>query len=335
MTVERRTLPDRETLRRAYMEPCRPFVVSDLFAGDPLRDVNTLARARELWGDVELRFRSEYLEAFLARAGLPSARAAPPRVLRLAEYLDASPNGDEVDATLLCSEEPTPPAIAAAFAVPSVAEWPDDPPLTQLFAGRRGQHAQLHFDGDGRHGFLYQVYGRKRVMLFPAAASRRLLPFGVYGGWFVDRLSAAEREDLLAFARGCEVVLEPGEALFIPAFAYHYVEYVDDAMSLSLDFGRNRWVRLLAAAFPHTSHMPIVGARLLDPEALEREHPGFLAELERRTEALPADARERRGALEALAGSLAGDSADAGRAPLEEVLLAAEAAGFRRGAAQK
>jgi hypothetical protein len=333
--IERRSLPDRETLLRDYMRPCRPFVAEDLFAGERIREVRSPVAARELWADVELHFRSEYLEAFLSRAGLDTARAAPPRRMTLATYLDLVAPEEHADSTLLCSEEPAPPAIAATFAIPSVVEGPDDPPYTQVFLGRRGQHAHLHFDGDGRHGFLYQVYGRKRVLLFPPASARRLQPFGVYSGWFVDRLTAEERTALLAFADGCELVLEPGEALFLPAFAYHYVEYVEDAMSISVDFGRNRWVRQLVDAFPHTSHLPLVGARLVDDERLTEEHPGFLAELERTVASLPADARDRRTALAALAARLCGDSADGVRSPLEEVLLAAESAGFRRGTSRR
>lgn len=332
MKLERGPLPDRETLLREALRPARAMVVTDLFAGDRLREVQTAAQACALWGDAELRFRGEYLEAFLARAGVAAAQAAATRRMRLGEYLGGEALGGEGEA-LLCSEEPTPPAIAATFRLPDVADCFDDPPLSQLFVGRRGQHAHLHYDGDGRHGFLYQVFGRKRVLLFTAGHAAKLLPFGVYSGWFVDRMSDAERAELLGFAGGVEVVLEPGEALFIPAFAYHSVEYLDDAMSVSVDFGRNRWVRLLVDGFPHTSHLPVVGARLLDPERVEREHPGFLAELERVASSSPADPRERRRALEALAAVLLG-GARAARAPLEEVLLAVEQAGFRRGAAR-
>lgn len=334
LEIERRSLPDRDTLLRDFLRPGRPFIATDLFAGEKLREVRSPATARELWADVELRFRSEYLEAFLARAGTATARATEPRRLTLAAYLDLDLPEGHADASLLCSEEAVPPAIAATFRLPSIVEWPDDPPYAQVFLGRRGQHAHLHFDGDGRHGFLFQVYGRKRVLVFDPSSARRLQPFGVYSGWFVDRLTAEERAALVSFARGVEVVLEPGEALFLPAFAYHYVEYVDDAMSISIDFGRNRWVRGLVDVFPHTSHLPLVGARVVDDERVEREQPGFLAELAERLANPPVDPRERRATLEALAARLHGGSALDVRSPLEEVVLAAEAAGFRRGSSR-
>src|SRR5690606_30389645 len=147
-------LPDRDAFWEDYARVARPVVVTDLFRGEAIREVHTLAQASALWGEVELRFRGEYLEAFLARSGLAAAPAAQERRMRLREYLagaelDASPArsasspaGSDAGA-LLCSEEPVPPEIAARFSVPEVAGAADDPPVTQLFLGRRGQHAHL------------------------------------------------------------------------------------------------------------------------------------------------------------------------------------------------
>ncbi|MEE3326912.1 MAG: cupin-like domain-containing protein [Myxococcota bacterium] len=302
-------MPDPKSFTELYLKRGRPVVIQNLFAGQPIRDIQTAAAARDSWGNEEFRIRSEYIHAYLSEIGIADAPIEEPRKMTLSDYLDFSEKNP--DTRLLCTEEPATDRLLETFEWPQAVLESEDPPVAQVFFGNRGNHAHLHFDGDCRHGLLYQVYGRKSIFLVSAEQQARLMPFGLYSGWFIDRLSRKEREALTRFVEGEWVTLEPGETLFLPAFMSHYVEYVEDGMSISIDFGRNRAIKKLYDAFPHTRHLQLVGSRLLDLEKLEREHPGFQADLTALILCLPRDSSVRRESLRRQAIRLWGQDAEA------------------------
>ncbi|MCY7330278.1 MAG: cupin-like domain-containing protein, partial [Saprospiraceae bacterium] len=88
---------------------------------------------------------------------------------------------------------------------------------------------------DMSHVFLNQIYGRKRVILFAPDQSRLLYrhPFTVASYVDVNRPDFG-RYPALAFAKGYEVTLEPGETVYIPSGYWHYIEYTDGGYSISL-----------------------------------------------------------------------------------------------------
>ena len=307
--IERIQMPDPKSFTELYLKRGRPVVIQNLFAGQPIRDIQTAAAARDRWGNEEFRIRSEYIHTYLSEIGIADAPLEEPRKMTLSDYLDFSEKNP--DTRLLCTEEPATDRLLETFEWPQAVLESEDPPVAQVFFGNRGNHAHLHFDGDCRHGLLYQVYGRKTIFLVPVEQQVRLMSFGLYSGWFIDRLSRKEREALTRYVEDTWVTLEPGETLFLPAFMSHYVEYVDDGMSISIDFGRNRAIKKLHDAFPRTRHLQLVGSRLLDLERLEREHPGFQANLTALILCLPRDASVRREALRRQAIRLWGKDAEA------------------------
>jgi hypothetical protein len=93
----------------------------------------------------------------------------------------------------------------------------------------------MHYDVDLSHVFLNQIHGRKRVILFSPDQSRHLyhLPFTVAS--HVNILDPDfKKHPALAHVRGQEVMLEPGETLFIPRGYWHNIEYTDGGYSISL-----------------------------------------------------------------------------------------------------
>jgi lysine-specific demethylase 8 len=69
-----------------------------------------------------------------------------------------------------------------------------------------------------------------------------------------------------------DIVLEPGETLFMPPCFWHHVEYVDLAMSFNIRFGRNRYTRWLRDEV-HRDHIrQAISAKLLDPVQVEEHY---------------------------------------------------------------
>lgn len=113
-----------------------------------------------------------------------------------------------------------------------------------LWVGAAGHQECLHYDPTD--GTLIQLYGRKRVILFPPSQTRNLYPFPVsvhlrHGmklrSWFSQVYP--ENPDLQAFpnfrhalSHWYDVILEQGEALYIPVGWWHEVISLGDPTDL-------------------------------------------------------------------------------------------------------
>ena len=90
---------------------------------------------------------------------------------------------------LCCTEYDTPARLLASFQLPQACrvtsperdevfglpkKYGDFDLMTALFVANAGNVGHLHFDGDQRQVLLHQVYGRKRVVLFPPASAIHL-----------------------------------------------------------------------------------------------------------------------------------------------------------------
>ena len=112
-----------------------------------------------------------------------------------------------------------------------------------LFVGGQGSITHMHFDIDLSHILHTQFSGRKRVLLFPFEEQKKLYrkPWEVLS--LVDFSHYADvnrsKVDYAAFpalnlAKGMDVVLEPGDTLFMPAGYWHHMEYIDSGFAMSL-----------------------------------------------------------------------------------------------------
>jgi Cupin-like domain len=111
-------------------------------------------------------------------------------------------------------------------------------PTMNLWFGAADNVSPLHFDQ--ARNLLCQVVGRKRIALFSPDDFENLYA-SPPGGAVPPHLSQVniEAPDLarfprLAHARRIDVTIEPGEALYIPAFWWHQVYSLDLAMSVNI-----------------------------------------------------------------------------------------------------
>ena len=103
------------------------------------------------------------------------------------------------------------------------------------FFGCRGATTPLHYDIDMGCVLHTVIRGRRRVRLFGPEQSRALYrhPFTVRS--YTD-LNDPDYDTFpaLAHGRGYEVLLEPGQTLFMPSGYWHEFHYADAGMGLSL-----------------------------------------------------------------------------------------------------
>lgn len=112
-----------------------------------------------------------------------------------------------------------------------------------LFVGGQGSITHMHFDIDLSHILHTQFMGKKRVLLFPNEEQYKLYrkPFEVLSIADFSKYYDAEetKVDLkefpaLAYANGYDIILEPGDTLFMPGGYWHHMEYMESGFAMSL-----------------------------------------------------------------------------------------------------
>ncbi len=133
----------------------------------------------------------------------------------------------------------------------------------------------LHFDGF--HNIFSQIRGRKRILLFPPSDYLSFYPpldnsLGIpeYSKVNPDFFSL-ELFPKFPWQEKIEVLLQPGEIIYIPPFWWHYVTAVDENISLSffytieiLDFFRQKsLLKTILNIAPHFLYNAISSRRSL------------------------------------------------------------------------
>lgn len=123
------------------------------------------------------------------------------------------------------------------------------PETTALWIGPAGTLTQLHHDWC--NALFVQLHGRKEFTLIPANQApyvyNRFQRFADVNPKHWDQ----EQFPLFAHATPQTIVLEPGDALFIPVGWWHQVESLD--VSISMTFSNFIWNNVYPWAFPKES----------------------------------------------------------------------------------
>jgi Cupin-like domain len=289
-TIERIALPDRETFFREYVFKRKPVVITNLFANDPIARVRTLQDAKDAFGEMKLLVRQEYM----------STRNTPARhvtsVMTFNEYWDHIHN--DPNSNLLCTEYDIPAPLMMLFKLPDVCRandigqpeildfprrYGDHDLFENIFIAGRNNRAHIHYDGDHRQVFLYQVFGRKEVILLPPAGGARFRPLDQYNlDLHLHTMSHEERMKIVDEADGYRTVIEPGETIYMPMLIWHYLEYVDDAMSFNVRFGRNKFGRFLCIDnFHRDYYLQTFASHLADTQLVDTKYADAIAAITR------------------------------------------------------
>ena len=113
------------------------------------------------------------------------------------------------------------------------------PPQVNLWAGSAGVTATTHYDIE--YNFFLQSFGRKRFILLPPEQHHNMyLQSSLHPQWRqsqatnINNSKSLRLYPLLHRAVAQEVVLEPGDLLFIPPFHLHSVQALTPAISVNV-----------------------------------------------------------------------------------------------------
>lgn len=226
--VERRTGLSPEVFATEFLQPMLPVVLTDLTADWPAREKWTIEHFKNQHGHLQVPVVSNNY----SKPG--KGYMAPDRVISFREFLEIIESGPTDLRIFLWNIFRVAPELRHDFRIPTIMDgFVDELPF--MFFGGEGSKVALHYDIDMSHVFLNQIHGRKRVLLFAPDQSRNLYrhPFTVAS--YVDlNHPDYSKYPALNNARGYEVILQPGETLFMPSGYWHYIEYTDGGYSISL-----------------------------------------------------------------------------------------------------
>ena len=262
--IDRIPAPDPDDLDHRFVRTGTPVVLTGLFSRAAVRRFADPQIARAELGHLPLPATPEPVDEAV------HGRDTPPRTMAFAELYDeltaaaaraAHPGqpGPGTRPRRVCVEHDTPPPLAAAMPPPYLGlGMPQDPWISYMFLAGPGNVTHLHYDRDLRNVVMVQVFGHKRYVLIDAAETRKLVPGAspdapYASGLYLQHFSPAELGSFLRYTNAWDCVLGPGEALLIPATTWHYVEYLDVALSVSFRLRRNPYLERLAASVPRPS----------------------------------------------------------------------------------
>jgi len=121
--------------------------------------------------------------------------------------------------------------------------------VSNLYVGAGGNRSLLHYDET--HSLLMMMEGRKRFILFPPSQSGLMYAYSFFNlralleNRVVDSRVDCSAPDLERFpglgrAQGIAGWLEDGQALFIPAGTWHYIEAESLNVSVNYFWLQNR-----------------------------------------------------------------------------------------------
>lgn len=287
--IERIPAPAPEMFREEYLLKRKPVILTGLFDGQEITKFKTVEAARAQFGHLPLSVQDEYVTGVTKAASAVGAEPEQPQTMTLNDYLDfvhANPGTRK-----MCSERPTPPEVLSLFALPPYDGYEDA--ISSYFIGNQGNFAHLHFDGDYRHVFFYQVFGTKRIILIPPSQALKLNAVGNQGGWNLENFSEEDKRDFVRFVRGYDCILEAGEVLFMPACIWHYLEYTTTSMSFNLRFGRNEYTRFFANSFHMNVYLQNIAEMMVNTEVARRDYAQVFAQLRGAYSASYASSEER------------------------------------------
>lgn len=242
-SLEKVTGLDRASFIENYLKPLRPVVFTDLTKDWPALHNWSVESFKQKYGTLKVSVYSG------SRTRVGEGYVEPNNHMPFGEFLDMLVSPEPCDLRLfLFNIFKHAPELRRDFSLPNITDgFYNDFPF--MYFGGKGSRVAMHYDIDLSHVFLNQIHGRKRVVLFSHDQSRLIyqLPYTVAS--YIDINNPDyERYPALRLVKGAEVILNPGETLFIPSGYWYYIEYIEGGYSISLRANESIRRRIRGAA---------------------------------------------------------------------------------------
>lgn len=226
--VEQASELSQAEFKRKYFDPQKPVLIKGLAKMQPAGEKWTIDWFKETMGDLEIAVFDNNEERHVY-----STTVAPDFKMRFADFLD-----------LITKDEPSSirmfrynlykqnPALRKDFSCPEPINRGIMKRFGFMFLGGKDTDVRLHYDVDYSNVLLTQIHGSKRVILFPPEGSRFLykVPYNTHS---LADVKHPEKWPGLKYAKGMEIIQEPGDGLFMPSGYWHYNTYLNGGISVA------------------------------------------------------------------------------------------------------
>ncbi len=226
--IEKKAGLTREQFASDHLEPSKPVVFTDLMHNWAAKENWTIDNLIAKYGQLEV----PVVTPNYSKPG--KGYMEPEMYMSFGEYLTLLARGPMPYRIFLWNIFKYAPEMCADFEIPNIMDgFFRDFPF--MFFGGQGSITPMHYDIDMSHVFLNQLHGRKRVVLFAPDQSKYLYHHPYTVASYVN-VNQPDYDRFPAFSRatGYEVILNPGETVFIPSGFWHYIEYTDGGYSIAL-----------------------------------------------------------------------------------------------------
>lgn len=154
--------------------------------------------------------------------------------MRFADYLSIIEKNEHTDLRIfLFNLFKYNPSLRQEFPCPDFFKNPLDN-FGFMFFGGKDTTVRLHYDIDMCNVLHTHFGGRKRVLLFAPEYSKHLykLPLNTYSLVDLDKPDF-NKYPALDLLKGSEVILNDGDAVFMPSGYWHYMTYLEGSFSVS------------------------------------------------------------------------------------------------------
>jgi hypothetical protein len=226
--IDRRSGLTREDFEREYLKALKPVVFTDLMDSWPAKSKWTVEYFKEKYGHLSVPVYSPNY----SKPGKGYMEADKKMSFRA--FLDHMEQGPSDLRMFLFNIFRHAPELCHDFTIHTIMDgFFKEFPF--MFFGGQGSSVALHYDIDLAHVFLNQIYGRKRVVLFSHEESINIYQHPYTVASYIDVNNPDyEKYPALKRVQGYDIMLMPGETLFMPSGYWHYIEYTDFGYSISL-----------------------------------------------------------------------------------------------------
>ncbi len=163
-----------------------------------------------------------------------SAYTAGDLKMKFKDYLDIIKKDEHTDLRIfLCNLFKYNPELRKEYPCPPIFKGLLDKKGFMFFGGK-DTTVRIHYDIDMSNVLHTHFGGKKRVILIGPAYSKLLyrLPFNTYSLINFDNPDY-DKFPALKYVKGYEVILEPGDTIFMPSGYWHYMTYLEGSFSVS------------------------------------------------------------------------------------------------------